>query len=458
MKHPLIFLVPLMFTALFWTSLLPVPVNVDKLNEDFEELYTEFTPLRVMFIQAKNKQTKTAESVSIPAQRVGEKSNDLEARKTVAEREKIFQLNRFETKFLTPCNKFRRINLLSRLESDLRLGVIGRKGEKKARRMTPSELALAFKQNYVGDAMAYWGHDRSYQDLLEYGEKAVENAKTNLAKLELEVIDSRTAVSLEKFQRLHVAKFSNEDDIIAAFHARQTVMEKNLTKFFYDYDVPEPSIRGRVNKKTLYAIGTYDQRKGVFVFHWDGEVFLGKDLDYLLIHELVPGHHLQTSVHRKFPICSGLGDRKRVRLSTSHSSFVEGWATYIETLGPELGMSQTFEQRLGKLDWDLVRSIRIILDARIHRDGWTDEKVKAYWIQHLPHRLHQLADREIRRMRRMPMQTLAYKFGADAILELRAKEEARLGTNFDIRVFHDKLLRIGPVRLDILEDSFYVFP
>lgn len=169
-------------------------------------------------------------------------------------------------------------------------------------------------------------------------------------------------------------------------------------------------------------------------------------MDFLLLHEGVPGHHYQSERRRQL---HGINPLTNLFW---YFAYAEGWAAYTEELGHELGLYQTPYDYLGKLEWDLVRSARVVLDVGLNHDGWTKEQAMAFWKQHIPNQ-DDIAQREIDRMLRWPVQVLTYKVGADFILQKLQQAKREQGTKFDIRQFHESYLEHGPLPLVVLEEE-----
>ena len=160
----------------------------------------------------------------------------------------------------------------------------------------------------------------------------------------------------------------------------------------------------------------------------------------LLLHEAVPGHHFQITLQRENKALPGY------RRFGWYAAFGEGWGLYAESLGTELGIYSNRWDRLGMLDAELFRARRLVVDVGLHDKGWTREQAIAYLGGRTPNN-----EREVERYMVWPGQALAYKIGQLKFLGLRRKAEATLGTRFDIRAFHDELLRDGAMPLSVLE-------
>jgi uncharacterized protein (DUF885 family) len=164
-------------------------------------------------------------------------------------------------------------------------------------------------------------------------------------------------------------------------------------------------------------------------------------IDSLVLHETVPGHHLQVGLAREL---EGIPEfRKMFRAA----SFSEGWALYAESLGTDLGLYRDPATRFGQLASELFRAVRLVVDTGIHSMGWSRDRARAYFVEHVPAQSLAEVDRYIAR----PGQALAYKLGQLEIERLRRKAEQALGSRFDVRGFHDVVLRNGALPLDLLE-------
>ena len=164
----------------------------------------------------------------------------------------------------------------------------------------------------------------------------------------------------------------------------------------------------------------------------------------LVLHEGVPGHHLQISLQQERP---DLPEFRKL-FPFGNSAYVEGWALYAESLGEEVGICADPYSRFGRLASENFRAVRLVVDTGLHAMGWSRERAQQYFREHAP--ANSLA--EIDRYIAMPGQALAYKIGQLKIRQLRTMAEQRLGPKFDIREFHDLVLRNGTVPLDLLSE------
>ena len=153
---------------------------------------------------------------------------------------------------------------------------------------------------------------------------------------------------------------------------------------------------------------------------------------------------MQLSLQQELP------ELPKFRQQGGYTAFVEGWALYAESLGPELGMFEDPYSKFGQLTYEMWRAIRLVLDTGIHSMGWSRQQAIDYFKANSAKTEHDIAV-EVDRYIVWPGQALAYKTGELKIKELRAHAASQLGDRFDVRAFHDELLGQGALPLDVLE-------
>lgn len=168
------------------------------------------------------------------------------------------------------------------------------------------------------------------------------------------------------------------------------------------------------------------------------------DMESLFLHEAIPGHHFQIALQQEL---TGIPMFRRFGGETA---FAEGWGLYAESLGKELGVYTDPYQYFGRLQNELWRAIRLVVDTGLHSKGWTREQVIAYMLENSASTQTESVS-EAERYIAIPGQALAYKIGELKIKELRARAEAALGDKFDIKAFHAEVLQDGSVPLAVLE-------
>ena len=168
------------------------------------------------------------------------------------------------------------------------------------------------------------------------------------------------------------------------------------------------------------------------------------EMETTLLHEAVPGHHLQ--IARAIE----LQDLPLFRRAGGYTAYVEGWALYAETLGFDMGFFKDPYQHFGRLQADMLRAVRLVIDTGIHAKGWTRDQAIAYFVDNGAGN-RDYATAEVDRYIVLPGQALGYKVGELRIHALRDKARAALGPRFDIRRFHNAVLDDGALPLTVLE-------
>jgi uncharacterized protein (DUF885 family) len=211
--------------------------------------------------------------------------------------------------------------------------------------------------------------------------------------------------------------------------------------------VPMESFRSASAPPADYSIGAGDgSRPGrINVNEYAPEKRLLLNVEAIAYHEGVPGHHLQFSIAQEL---AGLPPFRKFNLDVN--AYTEGWAFYSERLGKEVGFYQDPYSDYGRLQNEIWRSVRWVVDTGVHSQHWTRQQMVDYFHEHTAMDDENI-NTEVDRYIAWPAQALSYKMGQMKILELRAKAQQELGPKFDIRTFHDAVLDQGPLPLDLLE-------
>ena len=169
-------------------------------------------------------------------------------------------------------------------------------------------------------------------------------------------------------------------------------------------------------------------------------------MEALAYHEGIPGHHMQRAIAQEL---EGVPEFQKY---VSFTAYTEGWGLYTEELAKDMGFYQDPYSDFGRLAMELWRACRLVVDTGIHAKKWTREEAIQYLIDNTPNPEND-AVKAIERYIAMPGQATAYMIGKLEIMELRAWAKEELGDKFDIRGFHDEILKDGPVPLNILENK-----
>ena len=205
-------------------------------------------------------------------------------------------------------------------------------------------------------------------------------------------------------------------------------LEKTAAPAYYQEGAPDGSRPGRLFINTYHAT--------------DRNLYSVEDIAY---HEGLPGHHLQISIAQEL---QGIPTFRKYQ---GYTAYQEGWGLYAERLGKDVGFYQDPYSDYGRLEGDIWRAIRLVVDTGVHSQHWTREQMVEYFHAHSnidDTSIQAEADRYVA----WPGQALAYKVGQLKILELRERAKKALGDKFDIRGFHDQILDAGALPLDVLSD------
>jgi uncharacterized protein (DUF885 family) len=244
--------------------------------------------------------------------------------------------------------------------------------------------------------------------------------------------------------------FTRPEDLLTAYRDIAKRADAELPHLFFELPRVPYGIRlmeaNEGDNAEHYTSGALDgSRAGYFEANGNNLKTRPKYvMEGTLLHEAVPGHHLQTARAQE------LKDLPRFRRASWYVAYGEGWALYAESLGDEMGMYRDPYSKFGQLSWEMVRACRLVIDTGIHALGWTREQgidcltgnaglTRSY------------AEAEVDRYIVDPGQALGYKIGELKIKELRAKAQQALGVKFDLRRFHNAILDDGALPLNVLE-------
>jgi uncharacterized protein (DUF885 family) len=246
--------------------------------------------------------------------------------------------------------------------------------------------------------------------------------------------------------------FDRAEDLLAAYRDIAKRADPELARLFgrlprLPYGVvPVPAYAEKSQTTAYYEPGSPAAgRPGYFFANtYDLPSRPRWEMEALTLHEAVPGHHLQIALQQEL---EGVPPFRRV---AEVGAFVEGWGLYSEHLGIEAGFYQDPYSNFGRLTYEMWRACRLVVDTGMHAMGWSRDRALAYLADNTALSRHEVTT-EVDRYIGWPGQALAYKTGELKIRELRKRAEEALGPRFDVREFHDAVLRNGSVPLSVLE-------
>jgi uncharacterized protein (DUF885 family) len=248
--------------------------------------------------------------------------------------------------------------------------------------------------------------------------------------------------------------YDDAEALLEGYRALQARLDARLPELFSTFPKADFEIRPvEAFRAESAAGGSYQpaspdgSRPGVFyvnTFNLRAQPKYGMETLYL--HEAAPGHHFQISLQQE------VESLPRFRRFGGYTAYVEGWALYAESLGKDLGLFADPYQYYGRLNDEMLRAMRLVVDTGLHSKEWTREQAIDYMLAN-----SSMADTdvvsEVERYIANPGQALAYKLGQLKISELRREAEAALGEDFDVRAFHGELLLDGALPLGVLENK-----
>jgi len=256
--------------------------------------------------------------------------------------------------------------------------------------------------------------------------------------------------AIEKNPELHA---KSREQLLELYRHYIAQMEPRLPELFGQLPkarlevLPVERFREKEDASASYNQGTPDgSRPGhVMVNTSNPESRKLISVESTAYHEGLPGHHLQISIAQELPALPPF------RQQAHYTAYVEGWALYTERLGKDIGFYTNPYSNYGRLQDEMLRAIRLVVDTGLHEKKWTREQVVQYFHDHSAIDEVELQS-ETDRYIVWPGQALGYKIGQMKILELRERARKELGPKFDIRQFHDKVLDAGALPMNMLED------
>lgn len=295
----------------------------------------------------------------------------------------------------------------------------------------------------------------SPDELHELGQSEVAKITAEMEKVKAEVKFKGDLKAFNKFLMTDKQfKFTKKEDLLSGYRDIGKRLDAELPKQFktlprLPYGVREiPEFAAKTAAGAQYISGSLETGRAGF-FEANTTDLPGQatwDMETLTIHEAVPGHHLQIALAQEIP------NMPEFRRHSGYTAYSEGWALYAETLGKDMGFYKNPYNYYGHLGGQMMRAVRLVVDTGMHAKGWTKEQALEFYRSKLP-TSDVDSENEINRYITWPGQALAYKVGQLKIRSLRDKATLALGDKFDVREFHDEVLRHGALPMDVLEKT-----
>ncbi len=291
------------------------------------------------------------------------------------------------------------------------------------------------------------------EQIHEIGLKEVERIHGEMRKVMEEVGFKGSLQDFFKFmQNDKQFEFKSEPALLEHYRGLEAKINANVPKLFSltpkaGFEIrPIEAFRAKSAAGGEYMQPSEDgTRPGIFYVNtYDLPTRKTWDAEDLFLHEAIPGHHFQLALQQE------LKDVPAFRRFGGETAFIEGWGLYAESLGKDLGVYTDPYSYFGRLQGELWRAVRLVVDTGLHSKGWTRQQVLDYMFTNSSVSEPD-AIAEAERYIAWPGQALAYKTGELKIQELRKRAQEQLGDKFDIREFHAEVLKDGSVPLDVLD-------
>jgi uncharacterized protein (DUF885 family) len=306
----------------------------------------------------------------------------------------------------------------------------------------------------------YTTTDMTPDEIFALGEKEVARIRSEMEKVKEQVGFKGDLKAFFKHVNDNEPKlrpFKDPKEVLANFHSIHDKMKPQLAKQFdlvpkTPFEIRRTEAFREASASAEYMQGNLkDGRAGVFYTPIPNiaKYNLYQD-ESLFLHEAIPGHHYQIALQQEN------ADLPDFRKNIWYGAYGEGWALYTEGLGKELGLYTDPYQYFGRLGGEMHRAIRLVVDVGLHTKGWTREQAIKYDLDNEADTEEGITA-EIERYMAIPGQALSYKVGEQRILALKIKAMEALGNKFDIKAFHNEVLKDGCVPLAILDKKVFNF-
>jgi uncharacterized protein (DUF885 family) len=305
-----------------------------------------------------------------------------------------------------------------------------------------------YKEWYTCFIQKFTSLDTSPEEIMSFGLEEVKRVNHEIDQIRIRN-GFRDMDSFYKHLNSDHFYFTDKTDILKAFAHTDSCVRANLKQFAGKTNIPEIYPMEWPEAGQFTPPGIYLNKKDnaygkdVFQYNFYGGKYNKRAIDWIYMHEGIPGHHLQSTLREN--------NSDEIQALFLYPGNFEGWACYVEYFGKELGVYADDYSYLGKWEWDLIRSGRLVLETGIHYFGWSKEKALEFWKANI-YGQDEIAEREVTRVTNWPGQALTYKLGAKFIFDLRSKIKSEF-VQISEADFNRCLLNFGMRPLPVIEKN-----
>jgi uncharacterized protein (DUF885 family) len=326
----------------------------------------------------------------------------------------------------------------------------GRSGDQVGAHALPDGLAC-----YEASIRGHINLPRTAKEIHELGLTEISRINSDMAKLGKKLFRAKNlAATVKTLRTKKDLYFDSKEEIIAKAESSLAKAKAAMPAYFGILPESDCTVVEIPEFEAPYTTIAYyrqpqaanDKPGEYFINTFKPETRPRFEMEVLAYHESIPGHHLQIAISQE------RHDLPLFRRHGGSTAFVEGWALYTERLADEMGLYSGDLDRMGMLSYDAWRASRLVVDTGIHAMGWTREQAEKFMEEHTALTKGNIRN-EVDRYISWPGQAVAYKVGQLEILRLREEAKAALGERFDLKQFHDVVLKFGAVTLPVLAEQ-----
>jgi uncharacterized protein (DUF885 family) len=338
---------------------------------------------------------------------------------------------------------------------ELNLHLVRIQLEKKWLAIKPKKISTEGLQNvpmgkewYVYFLKKWIDAEVTPDGLFQFGLLEIDRAKK--AMKAIEEASGLDSVEYQNYINSPIFFLNSEEAIQTSFESFKKEVLLNLIGAFPKIaELSDVFIERGKNKAYAQVPAYYVETRSTFYYNYFDTPFNIRQVAWIFMHEAIPGHHYQIKFEQQL-------EKSKIKQLFSYNGYREGWAAYVEELIHEFGTYTTKYDELGKWEWDIIRSVRVSMDVGLNYYDWSDEKALQFWQQHIKGQ-DTIAQREITRMKRWPAQVITYKYGANKILQWKAKIDMILSKEkkFPWLSFHTQILQNGALPYSVMDKMIF---